>query len=403
MTPVSLISKFYVAGYCEHRGAMTLKGDRWSVRKYPATCVLIRHPNGRTILFDTGYSARFHTETSRFPFKLYAKLTPVTIKPEDEIVAQLKDDGIGPDDIDTIILSHFHADHMCGLKDFPNARIISTGIGYDHVRHLRGFAAIRRGFLPGLLPADFDQRFDVLESSKHPYVSIKNQLSVFENGWDILGDGSLLAVPLPGHARGQFGLFFHDRDRGYVFLIADATWSSAAFQENRKPHLLAYNALDDGRAYNKTLTNLHTLHRARPNIRIVPTHCSDAWALANEDAAVGKAAPPTKTGDQSPPQKALKWSEHPDADGDFWSRGGLKTYAIRQGSADGQYWLTEVGKSFGSVAEAKSAAAEDHLAHVRKLINDLRQWADVQAHDQAPPGAALLLKTNPSDAGDQAR
>jgi glyoxylase-like metal-dependent hydrolase (beta-lactamase superfamily II) len=389
---------------------MTLKGDSWSVKKYPATCVLIGHPNGRTILFDTGYSTRFHTETSHFPFNLYAKLTPVTIKPQDEIVTQLQKDGIRPDDIDTIILSHFHADHMCGLKDFPNARIIGTGIGYDYVRKLKGFGAVRRGYLPGLLPDDFEQRFDVLESSEHPYVSIKNQLSAFEYGWDVLGDGSLLAVPLPGHARGQFGLFFHDQDRGYIFLIADATWSSQAFKENRKPHFLAYNALDDGRAYNETLTNLYALHRARPNIRIVPTHCMDAWELANEDAAAAAlvtSASLTDTGDQSQPAKSLAWSKHPDANGEYWSRNGLKTYAIRKSSAGGQHWLTEVGKSFGSVTEAKAAAADDHLAHVRKLIDDLKQWGEVQAEYQAqylaPSSAALLLKTNPSDAGDQAR
>jgi glyoxylase-like metal-dependent hydrolase (beta-lactamase superfamily II) len=351
---------------------MTLKGDSWSVKKYPATCVLIRHPNGRTILFDTGYSTRFYEETSRFPFSLYAKLTPVTIKPQDEIVTQLQEDGIRPDDIDTIILSHFHADHMCGLKDFPNARIIGTGIGYDYVRKLKGFGAVRRGYLPGLLPDDFEQRFDVLESSEHPYVSIKNQLSVFDNGWDVLGDGSLLAVPLPGHARGQFGLFFHDQNRGYIFLIADAVWSSLAFKDNRKPHFLAYGALDDGRVYDETLTNLHTLHRARPNIRIVPSHCMDAWALANEDAAAAlRSAAPTDTGSQ--PTKPLAWSKHPDANGEYWSRNGLKTYAIRKSSADGQYWLTD------------------------------EVQAEYQAQYLAPSSAALLLKTNPSDAGDQAR
>jgi glyoxylase-like metal-dependent hydrolase (beta-lactamase superfamily II) len=381
---------------------VTLKGDSWAVRKYPATCGLIRHPNGRTILFDTGYSTRFHTETSHFPFNLYAKLTPVTIKPQDEIVTQLQEDGIRPDDIDTIILSHFHADHMCGLRDFPNARIIGTGIGYDHVRKLKGFGAVRRGFLPGLLPDDFEQRFDVLESPKHPYVSIKNQLSVFDNGWDVLGDGSLLAVPLPGHARGQFGLFYHDRDRGYIFLIADATWSSQAFRENRKPHFLAYNALDDGGAYNKTLTNLHTLHRARPNIRIIPTHCMDAWALANEDvtaAAVAKTASPTGKDDQPLPVKALVWSDHPDANGEFWSRGGLKTYAIRKGGADGKYWLSDVGKSFASVADAKAAAADDHLTHIRKQIDELKQWTDGQDYYPTPPDAVRLLQSMPEGEG----
>jgi hypothetical protein len=98
----------------------------------------------------------------------------------------------------------------------------------------------------------------------------------------------------------------------------------------------------------------------------------------------------------------LKWSEHPDANGEFWSRGGLKTYAIRKSSADGQYWLTEVGKSFESVADAKVAAAADHLAHTRKLIADLMQWGEVQAHAQTTSTEPLLLKTNPPGAGDQA-
>ena len=55
--------------------------------------------------------------------------------------------------------SPFIADHVCGLGDFPAARFVFLRDAYDDVRNRRGLGAVTAGFLPDLIPADFDGTF----------------------------------------------------------------------------------------------------------------------------------------------------------------------------------------------------------------------------------------------------
>ena len=78
-----------------------------------------------------------------------------------------------------------------------------------------------------LLPADFEARLTPLESL--PTVPLPFGLG---EGRDVLGDGSMLSVPLPGHALGHTGLIWPGQKRVYA---ADAQWLKQAMRENRPP------------------------------------------------------------------------------------------------------------------------------------------------------------------------
>lgn len=95
----------------------------------------------------------------------------------------------------------------------------------------------------------------------------------FGQARDLFGDGSLLAVPLPGHAAGHHGLLFEDQ-QGPVLLVADASWSSQSIVDNTPPPALVTGWLGDTAQYRQTLARLHRLHHAAPDVRIVPAHCS---------------------------------------------------------------------------------------------------------------------------------
>jgi glyoxylase-like metal-dependent hydrolase (beta-lactamase superfamily II) len=272
---ITVNSKLYVAGFCKNIAALTMKDEPWSVTKFPAICALIQHPSGRNILFDTGYAERFYTTTQKLPYKFYRWFTPVTVAAKDELHSQLLLDGLRPQDIDTIILSHFHADHLGGIKDFPGAAIIASQTALNAAQALSPIKAVKTGFIPNLIPDDFDQRLTPLE--RMPTVPVLDYLPGFQSGWDLLGDGSVLAVPLPGHAKEQFGIYFHDQDHGETFLVADAAWSSKAIRENRRPSPLAYSAFDSAREYDRVMGKLHHLAKTRPEVKIVPSHCSEVW------------------------------------------------------------------------------------------------------------------------------
>lgn len=264
-------------GYCTHPEAIARRDGRWQSVQFPALVALLRHPTLGHILFDTGYSDRFFDATHRWPNRLYALVTPVYLQPQESAVDQLRQQGISPESIRYIVISHFHADHIGGMRDFPQAEFICAKSAYGAVKHRQGLGALKAGFLADLLPPDFEQRVRFVEQT--PRVSALP--GWFDTGFDLFGDGSVLAIELPGHATGQLGLLFVDPQAQPYFLVADACWSSRAYQEFVTPHPLAQLIFSDPTTYTATLYKLHQLHQAHPEIRIVPTHCADFWHTQN--------------------------------------------------------------------------------------------------------------------------
>jgi glyoxylase-like metal-dependent hydrolase (beta-lactamase superfamily II) len=277
---MSLKVNFFSAGYCTHPEAVVIRDGKWQQANFPSLFAAIFHPTLGVILFDTGYSHRFFQETRAWPLRLYALATPVYFQPADSAVSQLQQAGISPQSVKYIIISHFHADHVGGLQDFPNARFICFNSAYQAVKNRQGWSALKAGFLPGLLPTDFDHRRISVEDLQT--VSLPTQYLPFDIGFDLFGDGSLLAIELPGHATGQLGLFVVDADERSYFLIADACWLSRAYQDFIRPHPIASLIFANDREYVDTLAKIHQLHQLNPELNIIPTHCAKTWEELNK-------------------------------------------------------------------------------------------------------------------------
>jgi len=261
-------------GWCEQLEHIACQGGRFQRIRFASMFALIRHPESGPVLFDTGYTARFFEETKHLPASLYRRVTPVTLNDTGDVATQLRSRGIAPGDVRHVIVSHFHADHIGGLKDFPNATFHCSRIAFESVKMLAGWHAVRHAFLPGLLPPDFAGRAVFIEDS--PWVRLPGSHAPFSGARDLLGDGSLLAVDLPGHAAGQMGVFLTTSKGGDCLLAADACWLSRQYREGLMPHAIV-RLLVDWAAYKITLQKLHQLHRNNPELCIIPAHCAEIW------------------------------------------------------------------------------------------------------------------------------
>src|SRR5205807_556113 len=91
---------------------------------------LLRHPDHGWLLWDTGYAPRMLEVTRGLPFALYRAATPLHLRPELAALTQLERLGLREHDIRRVLISHFHADHIAGLRDFPGAEYIASQLAY---------------------------------------------------------------------------------------------------------------------------------------------------------------------------------------------------------------------------------------------------------------------------------
>jgi glyoxylase-like metal-dependent hydrolase (beta-lactamase superfamily II) len=209
---------------------LVLRGGRWTFVDIPVRYGLWRHPQLGPVLIDTGYTKRVtEGRTRSLTMKLYGAILRPRLIEEASPTASLRSRGIGSADVTHIIVTHFHADHIAALADFPKARFLADGAAYEKLSRMSPRQKLLNGFFPDLLPTDFRERLtsiDTLRSVPLPYD--------LGSGYDLFADGSCLAVPLPGHALGHFGLLWQDASPPLLY-ATDTQWLLRAITNDRAP------------------------------------------------------------------------------------------------------------------------------------------------------------------------
>ena len=260
-------------GSCRHPEMMTIRGGSLCAVDFPAMIGIIRHPDAGILLFDTGYDGAFLEATRPFPERFYRWATPVTLDPAEGVEEWLARQGVGPDEVRYLILSHFHGDHVAGLGNFPNARIFCSSAGLKRVRSGNRLSRVAHGLLSALVPDDVAARSAFFEDL--PERALPDIFAPFETGRDLLGDGSLLAAELPGHCPGHWGLALRTEEDRFVLLSADSTWSIKAIEREVPPPWVTMALLGDAKAYRRTLAALHAASDNKELV-ILPSHCTVA-------------------------------------------------------------------------------------------------------------------------------
>lgn len=270
LSVIDIAWRLFEAGHCTHPEASSREGASWRSCEFPALVALLRHPNLGWMLFDTGYGQAFVDATRRLPEALYRRVTPVSWTPDRAIAAQLHAQSIPAHEIALVLVSHFHADHVGALRDFPAARIWCAKSAWEDLHQRSRVSALSKGLLPALAPRELTNRIQFYEQAAQ--VGLPSELAPFTTAYDLFGDGSIHAVALPGHAIGHYGICFRCEGK-WIFLVGDAAWSTRAIVENTPPPRWATCLLGDTETYRRTLAGLHHLASRRTGVVLIPSHC----------------------------------------------------------------------------------------------------------------------------------
>lgn len=276
--PTFVTYRIFSSGYCTaHDRIVDPKNGRGKARFY-ATWLLIEHPTHGLYLFDTGYSPRFLEATRHFPDIFYGWATPAFIREEETAVYQLAQLGIQPSDLSGMIISHFHADHVAGMLDFPKIPITCHPAALEQVLSVNGLGAVRHGIVKALIPKDLEERTGGMIDAQSIFES-KNSDEPFNIQFmDVFGDGTVELAHLPGHARGQLGLCIHTADHT-LFFATDAAWRKSTLETGTLPNPAVKLFFDDWAAYKATFAALQAYGKTFPEHRLLFTHCPQTMYL----------------------------------------------------------------------------------------------------------------------------
>ena len=206
-----------------------LTSRRWTPPQ-PINVYVIEHARG-LILFDTGQDRASVTDRGYFPGGftglMYDRLARFDIGEQDTLTAQLATLGYAPADVNTAIVSHLHQDHIGGLAELTGADLLVSAAEWAELSRpgpeLRGFLRSHIQ-LPGLR-----WRQITMEPAKDP------GLAPFTGSLDVMGDGSLILLPTPGHTAGSMSLLVRRPNRPPLLLVGDLTYEAGILQRGQVP------------------------------------------------------------------------------------------------------------------------------------------------------------------------
>lgn len=190
----------------------------------PVSAYLIEHPKGK-FLVDTGW-ARDVSPNGEFDKKAQIKsLGSVLLYEVNQgriglgqcIDEQLLEMGIKDSDIDAVLITHLDCDHANGLKQVKNAKKFM--VSADEVKFankITNKVRYYKGWWEGIDLTEFEWN--------------DNQGPVGKS-YDLLGDGSIELINIPGHADGLYAVKVKNEEGKFVLLFSDGGYARKSWEE----------------------------------------------------------------------------------------------------------------------------------------------------------------------------
>ena len=197
----------------------------------PSLSFLIQHPpttdesQPHNLVFDLGLKRDFtgYREAQQHHI---SQRQPTVVHPD--VADSLRKGGLEPTDIDTVILSHVHWDHVGTPSDFSNAEFV-VGSGTMHLlAHGGGPLYPAEIFNADELPAERTRELPSVRATEGMDKAFARQtnhawspLAGFPAAVDFFGDGSVYVIDAPGHLYGHVNLLARVAPKKWVYLGGD--------------------------------------------------------------------------------------------------------------------------------------------------------------------------------------
>lgn len=234
-----------------------------------AGSILVRHPAG-DLLIDTGNSSHFNQDVGIYPFWLRLKLESLAgqLNPDVPLPEMLRRAGEDPAKLRWAILSHVHLDHAGGLMDLPHLTVLMTR---EELLFANDPSAQAKGYvLAAYTKALPKPSAPTLQFEPKPY-------EIFDESDDLYKDGSVVVVPLRGHAPGSVGIFANLSPAKRLFYVGDSVDDERGFEERVGKPLLLRDSDNDPALANQIVSRLSQLHEMVPRLAIIPAHGRSAY------------------------------------------------------------------------------------------------------------------------------
>lgn len=242
--------------------AMGVRVPREDWIDVPVGAFLVEHPSAGILLVDTGFHPAVAVDGKQALGQLGgAFFKDVRMDPDQAVAAQLRERGLSPASIGTVVMTHLHADHASGIAEFPSATFVVSRQEWDAAgggRQLEGY--VRRQF-----DHAFDYRTLDFEASE------VDSFATFGRSIDLFGDGSVRVVYTPGHSLGHCSVVLRLEGRE-VLLTGDAAYTMRTIEESHLPFQMA-----DEHRFKRSLREIQLYVGATPDALVIPGHDMEAW------------------------------------------------------------------------------------------------------------------------------
>lgn len=227
----------------------------------PVNVFLIVHPIQGVILFDAGLS-RAQTEPG-----YYRGVTAFTheenrVAEEQLLLTQLARLGFEAADVQHVILSHLHEDHIGEVAAFSNATVHLARDEWDDRR--RVFTGV-----PGLGFGSYYARSYESVVNWNLYEYDSGRFESFAAAKDLFHDGSVVLLPTPGHSAGHASALLR-LDGAEVVLASDSIYTLRHLDFET---LAAFQFSERGlQTYSDSIRRIVALQKRRPGVVLVPGH-----------------------------------------------------------------------------------------------------------------------------------